>query len=318
MNNVSESTACLRKIDFVEAMLRTKGILPRRSAALETPGALAIASVSYHFRLQSYKPANQAYHGIGYRISGDKTVRTDMPASFQRRTGSTGMTAIVPANEESSWESVGPHEMVHFYLAARFLGDLAGEIYGVDGSGVELQEAGFYVDEFIARFAMTIRERLLDPQPLTELELNAAAQLLGAHLLRRYSNLARRPVPFADQKNSAALSPRQVQRVREYIRANLGCDIGLTDLAHQVGLSPRYFALLFKRAFGASPHHFLLSERIDEAQRLLAARRMPISEVALNLGFADQSHFSQAFRKITGTTPKRFQGAVLIEDSYRE
>jgi len=105
------------------------------------------------------------------------------------------------------------------------------------------------------------------------------------------------------------LSPTQLQRVREYIRANLGCDIGLAELAHQVGLSPRYFSVLFKRALGASPHHFVLRERIDEAQRLLAAGQMPISEVALNLGFADQSHFSQAFRKITGTTPKRYQGA---------
>jgi AraC family transcriptional regulator len=303
VNTVSESTACLRKIDFVEAMLRTNGILPSRSAAFETPGSLGIASVSYKFRLQSFKPADQAYHGVGYRISGARTIRTDMPASSRRRTGCSGMTAIVPANEESAWESEGPHEMVHFYLASHFLDELAGEIYGVDGGGVELQEAGFYVDEFIARLAMTFRERLLDPQPLTELELNAAAQLLGAHLLRRYSSLAGRPVPSADQKISAALSPTQLQRVREYIRANLGCDIGLA------GLSPRYFSVLFKRALGASPHHFVLRERIDEAQRLLAAGQMPISEVALNLGFADQSHFSQAFRKITGTTPKRYQVA---------
>ena len=309
MNTVSESAACLRKIDFVEAMLRTKGILPSRSAAFETPGPLGVAAVSYRFRLQSYKPADQAYHGVGYRICGAQTVRTDMPASFRRRTGSSGMTAIVPAKEESAWESEGPHEMVHFYLASCFLDELAGEIYGVDGSGVQLQEAGFHVDEFIARFAMTFRERLLDPQPLTELELNAGAQLLGAHLLRRYSSLAGRPVPSADQKISATLSPTQLQRVREYIRANLGCDIGLAELADQVGLSPRYFSVLFKRALGASPHHFVLRERIDEAQRLLAAGQMPISEVALNLGFADQSHFSQAFRKITGTTPKRYQGA---------
>jgi AraC family transcriptional regulator len=309
MNIASESIACLRKIDFVEAMLRTDGILPRRSVAFETLGPLGIACVSYRCRLQSFKPANQAYHGIGYRIAGARTVRIDMPTSFGRRTGASGMTAIVPANEESSWESEGPHEMVHFYLESRSLGELAGEIYGVDGSGVELQEAGFYVDEFIARFAMTFRERLLDPQPLTELELTAGAQLLGAHLLRRYSSLACRPVPFPDQKISTGLSPMQVQRVREYIRANLGRDISLVELADQVGLSPHYFSLLFKRALGASPHYFVLRERIDEAQRLLSADRTPIAEVALNLGFADQSHFSQAFRKITGTTPKRYQGA---------
>src|SRR6266700_3653195 len=100
--------------------------------------------------------------------------------------------------------------MVHFYVASRFLGELAGEIYGVDGSGVELQEAGFHLDETIARHAMIFRERLLEPDPLTELELNAGAQLLGAHLLRRYSNLARRPAPQADRRFSSVLSPTQV------------------------------------------------------------------------------------------------------------
>jgi AraC family transcriptional regulator len=51
----------------------------------------------------------------------------------------------------------------------------------------------------------------------------------------------------------------------------------------------------------------VLRERIDEAQRRLAARQASISEVALSLGFSDQSHFSQTFRKLTGTTPKRFK-----------
>jgi AraC family transcriptional regulator len=197
--------------------------------------------------------------------------------------------------------------MVHFYLASRLVGELAGEIYGVDGSGVELQEAGFHVDETLARYAMTFRERLLDREPLTELELNAGAQLLGAHLLRCYSNLAGRPVPRADQKISATLSPVQVRRVREYIREHLGTDIGLSELADQAGLSPHYFSLLFKHTLGASPYRYVLRERIDEAQRLLAAGRMSISEVALSLGFSDQSHFSQVFRKITGETPRRYQ-----------
>jgi AraC family transcriptional regulator len=268
---------------------------------------LGIACVSFRRRLQSFKPANQAYHGIGYRISGAETIRTDKPASYRRGTGTSGMTAIVPAEEESSWESVAPHEMVHFYVSSRFVDELAGEIYGVDGSRVQWQEAGFHVDETMARYALTFRERLLDQEPMTELELNAGAQLLGAHLLRRYSSLAGRPVPRADQKISAALSPTQVRRVREYIRVNLGRDIGLAELADQASLSPHYFSLLFKHTLGATPHRYMLRERLHEAQRLLVAGRMSISEVALSLGFADQSHFSQAFRKMTGTTPKRYQ-----------
>jgi AraC-like DNA-binding protein len=105
------------------------------------------------------------------------------------------------------------------------------------------------------------------------------------------------------------LSPTQVQRVREYIRANLGYDIGLAELADQVSLSPHYFSLLFKHTVGAPPYRYLLRERIHEAQRLLAAGRISICEVALSVGFSDQSHFSGAFRKMTGTTPKRYQNA---------
>jgi AraC family transcriptional regulator len=66
----------------------------------------------------------------------------------------------------------------------------------------------------------------------------------------------------------------------------------------------------FKHTLGLSPHRYVLRERIDEAQRLLAAGRMSISEVAFSLGFSDQSHFSQAFRKATGTTPKRYQSTL--------
>jgi AraC family transcriptional regulator len=103
------------------------------------------------------------------------------------------------------------------------------------------------------------------------------------------------------------LSATQVRCLREYIRANLASDLGLAEMAGQVNLSPHYFSMLFKRSFGVSPHSYVLRERIQEAQQRLAAHRMSISEVALSLGFSDQSHFSQAFRKMTGTTPKRYQ-----------
>jgi AraC family transcriptional regulator len=103
------------------------------------------------------------------------------------------------------------------------------------------------------------------------------------------------------------LSPMQVKLVSEYVRANLACSVRLAELAGQVSLTPHYFSTLFKRSLGVSPHHYVLRECIYEAQRRLAGGHMSISVVALSLGFSDQSHFSQTFRKITGTTPKRYQ-----------
>lgn len=111
------------------------------------------------------------------------------------------------------------------------------------------------------------------------------------------------------QRNACetTLSPMQVRLVSEYVRSNLACNVRLAKLADQVSLSPHYFSMLFKHSLGVSPHHYVLRECIYEAQRRLAGGRMSISQVALSLGFSDQSHFSQTFRRITGTTPKRYQ-----------
>ncbi|MBN9247396.1 MAG: helix-turn-helix transcriptional regulator [Hyphomicrobium sp.] len=54
----------------------------------------------------------------------------------------------------------------------------------------------------------------------------------------------------------------------------------------------------------------LLQERIGEARRLLTAGSMTLAELATHLGFSDQSHFSRAFRKVTGTTPRSFQTSL--------
>jgi AraC family transcriptional regulator len=101
--------------------------------------------------------------------------------------------------------------------------------------------------------------------------------------------------------------PRAVlQRVLDYIAANLGLNLTLTELAGVADLSPHHFSLRFKRSVGVPPHQWVTRARIAEAERRLRAGR-PVAQVALSLGFASQSHFTEVFRRLTGTTPKRFQ-----------
>jgi AraC family transcriptional regulator len=97
-----------------------------------------------------------------------------------------------------------------------------------------------------------------------------------------------------------------VRRVCAYIDAHLDSEMEVAELARQVNLSPHHFSMLFKRTIGVSPHQYVLHKRIHAAKRHLAAGGLTLSEVALSLGFCDQSHFSRAFRKITGTTPRQY------------
>ena len=307
MNVVTQSVDCLRKIDFVDALLRTHGVVAQNSVTFEDPGALGIACVSYTVPVQTFKPPNQSYHGIGYRVCGAQTVRIDKPRSFPRGTGRTGMTAIVPADEASAWRSEGPHEMVHFYLASQLVSDLAAEIYGVDGSEVKIQEAAFHMDESIARYAMIFRERLHDPEPVTEVELNAAAHLLSAHLLRRYSNLACRPVSRVDQKLSSA----ELRTVTDYIVAHLDSTLRLSELGAVIGLNQYRFARAFQASTGDSPHRYIMKLRLARAQDLLEASNLSLSTIAATVGFSSQSHMTLAFQRNLSITPGRYRTETL-------
>ncbi|HEX2539496.1 MAG TPA: AraC family transcriptional regulator [Caldimonas sp.] len=100
------------------------------------------------------------------------------------------------------------------------------------------------------------------------------------------------------------LSPRQLQEVIAFIDANLGANLSLASMSRQLSMSASTFARLFKGSTGETPHSFVLSRRVKRAELLLGGD-LPLSEIALSVGFASQSHFTEAFRRRTGRTPSR-------------
>ncbi len=125
---------------------------------------------------------------------------------------------------------------------------------------------------------------------------------LVTYLANRY------PHPSAGgELRKVKLSSTQFARVREYVRAHLSRELGLAELAAVVHLSPHHFCLLFRNTAGITPYQYVLRERVHESTKRLAARQVPIVEIAGALGFANQSHFTAVFRKVTGMTPKHYQ-----------
>jgi AraC family transcriptional regulator len=102
-------------------------------------------------------------------------------------------------------------------------------------------------------------------------------------------------------------SSNRIGRATDYMLCNLAQPISLLDLAQVVGLSPSQFLRVFKATTATSPHRFLRTARLERARDLLADNDAAIAEVALAVGFSNQSHFSAAFRNQFGTTPARFQ-----------
>jgi len=116
--------------------------------------------------------------------------------------------------------------------------------------------------------------------------------------------------PVAEPCERIYLSPPKLKRVIDFIEANLQESIGLDDLARAAGLSANHFLRVFKLATGETPYHFLRARRLERARQMLADDAMPLAELALECGFANQAHFTAAFSRELGISPGRYRRAI--------
>ena len=104
------------------------------------------------------------------------------------------------------------------------------------------------------------------------------------------------------------LSRRNLRTVVEYILENLEGSPRLEQMAAVARLSPSHFTRQFKAATGLAPHQYVIARRVERAQHLLKSDdEVGLAEVAVRVGFADQSHFSVHFKRIVGVTPRQFR-----------
>jgi|SRR6516225_5334927 AraC family transcriptional regulator len=106
-----------------------------------------------------------------------------------------------------------------------------------------------------------------------------------------------------DKQTRGGLPPCARRRVHDYIVTHLDQKITNDTLAQIAGLSTAHFCTVFKQTEGMSPHHYVLQFRVRRTQQLLASTEMSVAEIADAVGFSNQSHWIQSFRKIVGVTP---------------
>ena len=99
------------------------------------------------------------------------------------------------------------------------------------------------------------------------------------------------------------LAPWQKRKVITYIGANLGSTIRVSDLAGAARLSVGHFFRAFRESFGEPPLAYIARRRIQRAQSLMLRSAVPLSQIALDCGMHDQSHFTRVFRHFIGINP---------------
>jgi AraC family transcriptional regulator len=177
------------------------------------------------------------------------------------------------------------------------------------GNPDRLDLVSSYEADAVCRHLVTVlaEEAKVPPHAAQPMIVESVASALAVHMLAKFS--ASEPL-WTGGPGAGALTYRVFERVRVFIEDNVGERMSLQDLARVAGISRFHFARQFRLRTGESPMGYLLRRRIERAKPMLrgpSAKR--ISEIAADLGFADQSHFARTFRRLVGMSPSDFGGS---------
>jgi AraC family transcriptional regulator len=223
--------------------------------------------------------------------------------SYREKDYASGCIEIYPADLPISLHShptVKSMELIQCYLEPTFLAQIAHE--SVNPDRVELLLTLKKVDVLIQQMGLALKSSLEEDGVGSRFYADAMATALSAHLLRHYSTRKHSLQDYED-----GLSKQKLRQAIEYIQTHLGENLSLTAIADELGMSQYYFCHLFKRSTGISPHQYLIQQRVERAKQLLKHLDRTITSVAMECGFASQSHFAKCFRHHTGMNPKQFR-----------
>jgi AraC-like DNA-binding protein len=135
------------------------------------------------------------------------------------------------------------------------------------------------------------------------------AHLVGHDAAR---NRAMSPAPSPRQNAGktiarGGLAPGALRKVRTHMEERLADKVELRELACIVGLSECHFSRAFKQSVGLPPHRYLMRCRVQAAANMIQQTELNLSEISLDVGFSDQSHFTRTFAREMGETPSAFR-----------
>jgi AraC family transcriptional regulator len=143
-------------------------------------------------------------------------------------------------------------------------------------------------------------------QAVAEGRGNVALDEAALMLAGRFAALSGKVVP----PETSSRARRRVIEAALWIEAKSAEPIDLESAARQAGLSPFHFLRTFRNVLGVTPHQYLVRSRLKHAARLLAEEGTRITDIALDVGFADLSNFARTFRRAAGVSPRGFRLAA--------
>ncbi len=255
---------------------------------------VAIWTGSFESKLQA---ADKNYFTL-YRFSEGSIHREDSKSQPRK----AGAISLRPPGSSSVHSSIGKVVFTQVSLSRSLFGELLEERHShLLPTLLSIEKDDCHGSQFRELFNRIISMKGHSPFRMRTL-LDAYAVTLAEQIVcSEFDNNT------LQNKKPYRLGKVVLNDIEEYIRSSLAQDLSLAALARFAGMSSSHFLRSFKRTTGKSPHQAILDARIDAACELLRVGQLPMSEIALLVGFSSPSHFSSVFGKRMGCSPLAYR-----------
>jgi AraC family transcriptional regulator len=209
---------------------------------------------------------------------------------------------IIPVGTPSFWELKDEASDLTLCMPPEFLATVGQEL-GLPRSQEHIRNRFQSRDPQIEHIAWALKAETENGSPCGRLYVDSMAVALASQLLRKHGKFAIDGL----RQGKHGLSPRRLRQIQEFIEENLSSDLSLNDIAGAAGLGLSQCKVLFRETTGLPIHQYLIRRRVERAAWLLRQGKMTASQIALESGFAHQSHLAMHMRRVLGASPKEFQ-----------
>ena len=158
-----------------------------------------------------------------------------------------------------------------------------------------LRTPGCFRSGALLRLALRLYEESRKDDPVAPLAIEGL-------MLELLAETCRRGEPPAESR-----APRWLRQVRDLLNDQYAANLSLESIAGAVSVHPTHLCRAFRQHFHCTPGDFVRRLRIERARQYLTESDTSLAEIALRVGYSDQSHFATAFKRLTGLTPSQFR-----------
>ncbi|MBR0693966.1 AraC family transcriptional regulator [Bradyrhizobium lablabi] len=216
-----------------------------------------------------------------------------------------GATYLYDLKRDPRYVIDKPFHSLFFYVTRSALDGIAEQSGAPRVGDLDCRLGVGHDDEVIRHTGASLLQALRRPAETNQLFIDYTMLALTAHVAQTYGGLRRVSEPAR-----GGLAPWQAKRACERLEADLGGKFSLQQIAAEFDLSVSHFSRAFRLSVGLPPHQWLLRQRVKVAKQLMTIRDLPLSEIAISAGFANQSHFTRVFSAVVGASPGAWRREV--------